>query len=277
MKKILLFFLIFYSSFIYAQNQSIKIVKEGKGKTMLLLPGFTCPGEIWNETISQLGKGYEFIKVSYPGFNGIEPIEIPWYGTIKSELKQFIIVNKLSNITIIGHSMGGMLAMDLAAELPEKVDKLILVEAIPCIRQVMMPNVSAEHITFDNPYNNNMIQMSDSLFRNTAESMAQGMTNNKDKTDLLAQWIIESDRKTYVYGYTELLKLDLRDKLANIKAKTLILSADFMGKDVVLKNLESQYEKLDNKEIKIAKSSKHFIMFDQPDWFNNELSKFLKL
>ena len=140
-----------------------------------------------------------------------------------------------------------------------------------------MPNVDVEYITFDNPYNNNMIQMSDSLFRNSANFMAQGMTNNKDKTDLLAQWIIESDRKTYVYGYTELLKLDLRNKLTDIEAKTLILSADFMGKELVLKNVESQFENLKNKEIKIAESSKHFIMYDQPKWFYNEISTFLNL
>ena len=277
MKKTVIFFLVFYSSLIYAQDCSLKIVKEGKGKTIILLPGFSCPGDVWNESISQLGEGYEFIKVSYPGFNGIDPIEIPWYGTIKSELSQFITESNLSSITIMGHSMGGMLAMDLAAEHSDKVDKLILVDALPCIRLVMMPDVNVEYITFDNPYNNNMIHMSDSLFRNLANSMAQGMTNNKDKTGLLAQWIIESDRKTYVYGFTELLKLDLRDKLTDIKAKTLILSADFIGKDVILKNLESQYEKLENKEIKIAESSMHFIMYDQPEWFNNEISTFLKL
>lgn len=276
MKRTVLLFLIIYVSINCVKAISLKVDKDGKGKPILFLPGFTCPGEVWNETISNLGEDYESIKFTYPGFAHVEPISIPWYKTIVEDLKSYILENNLKDFIIVGHSMGGMLAMEIAAEFPDLVDKMILVDALPCIRQVMMPNVSEENITFDNPYNNNMIQMPDSVFQKTAYFMAQGMTNDQSKVGLLTQWIIDSDRETYVYGYTELLKLDLRDELEKIKAKTLILSADFIDKEVVLNNLKEQYGKLENKEIKIANSSKHFIMFDQQEWFVNELSEFLK-
>jgi hypothetical protein len=52
--------------------------------------------------------------------------------------------------------------------------------------------------------------MSPDQFRNTAVMMANYMASDKNKSDTVAKWIMEADRKTYVYGYTDLLKLDLR-------------------------------------------------------------------
>lgn len=276
MKKLMLFAILTLSFGVsYAQYNSFAAKKSGTGTAVLFLPGFTCPGEIWDETVNHLGSTYQYHQISYAGFNGIRPIELPWYGTIKEELKQYIESEKMENVIIVGHSMGGMLAMDLAAEMPEKVTKLVLVDALPCIRQVMMPHLKAEDITFDNPYSQQMLKMDEEAFRQNATYMAQGMTNNADKTDDLIHWIMQADRETYTYGYTELLKLDQREKIANIKAETLILAADFPNRDVVNKNLEQQFEKLLKKETKIATSSKHFIMFDQKEWFFEQLDSFL--
>src|SRR5690606_34210455 len=113
------------------------------GNPVLFLPGFTTPGSVWQETIDNLDEEAESHVVSYAGFNGIEPIDTPWYSSLKAELIRYIEKEKLNNVSIIGHSMGGMLAVDIAASLPDRVDKLILVDAIPCMRELMMPGVSA--------------------------------------------------------------------------------------------------------------------------------------
>ncbi|MBL6446153.1 alpha/beta hydrolase [Fulvivirga sp. 29W222] len=259
----------------YAQ-QSFEIDKSGNGTPVLLLPGFTCPGEIWDETVMSLGSNFQYHQVSYAGFNGIEPINMPWYETIKGDLKTYITEQNLGKVIIIGHSMGGMLAMDIAAESPQLVEKLILVDALPCLRQLMMPHMKAEDITFDNPYNQRMLTMSDEDFHQNAKYMASSMTNQPEKVEQLIAWIEEADRKTYAYGYTELLKIDLRDDISSIKAETLIIAADFPSKEMVSKGLNDQFEKLSSKEIRIADRSKHFIMFDQKDWFTTQVKEFLQ-
>tara|TARA_B100000749_G_C18122328_1_gene340370 strand:- start:74 stop:592 length:519 start_codon:yes stop_codon:yes gene_type:complete len=171
--------------------------------------------------------------------------------------------------------MGGMLAIDIAAKLPKRVKKMVLVDALPNIREIIMPQVPVEQIVFDNPYNNQMIAASDSALRVTAGYMAMGMSNQTSHHQELIDYILQSDRKTYVYGYTELLKLDLKEKLKELDTETLILGADFPTKEAVLPNFESQYENLKKKEIKIATNSKHFIMYDQPEWFYQEVNNFL--
>ncbi len=267
--------LIFATLIAFAQNPAIYIEKIGNGDPILFLPGFTTPGSVWDETIEQLPGNYVSIKVSYAGFNNLPAIEMPWYETIKTELIEYIQEENLNKITIIGHSMGGMLAIDLAESIPDKIHKLVLVDALPSIRALMMPGVPAEAIQYESPYNTQMLAQSDTEIQEMAKMMSQNMTYKADRVEELTKWAMEADRKTYVYGYTDLLKLDLRESLKSIKIPTLILGASFPDKDVVRKNYDEQFANLSEKEILIAPESKHFIMFDEPAWFYSSLNKFL--
>ena len=112
-------------------------------------------------------------------------------------------------------------------------------------------------------------------FKQNAILMAKTMTSKNEKTYTLVKWITDADRETYVYGYTDLLKLDLRGILSRITAKSLILGAPFPDKNTVTANFEKQYANLTNKTIEIAPDSKHFIMFDQPEWFYEKVNTFL--
>jgi len=255
--------------------EPIKIETIGKGKPVFYLPGFTVPGSIWKETTEHLNIKRKSYLISYAGFNGNEPIDMPWYASIKSSIITYIKDNNLTDIIIIGHSMGGNLAIDIASELPTKVSKIIIIEALPCMREVMMPNVPAESLFYESPYNKQMLEMNDQQFSNMASMMASNMTLNKEKVDTLTKWILEADRKTWVYGYTDLLKLDLRTILSKVTCETLILGASFPDVNIAKDNYEKQYVNLSNKTILMASNSKHFVMFDQPTWFYKAINDFL--
>ncbi len=247
----------------------------GKGKPIFYLPGFTVPGSIWKETVENLdlkGKSYLF---SYAGFNGNKPIKMPWYENIKNSIIKYIKDSNLNEIIIVGHSMGGNLAVDIAAELPDRISKMVIVEALPCMREVMMPNVPAESLFYESPYNKQMLEMNEQQFKGMASMMASNMTLNKEKVETLTNWILEADRKTWVYGYTDLLKLDLRNILSKIKCETLITGASFPDVKIAKENYENQYSNLTNKTIVMASNSKHFVMFDQPKWFYETIDNFL--
>lgn len=259
----------------FSQTKAINVEVIGNGNPIVFLPGFTNPGSIWKETVDHLKGNHKSYLISYAGFNGNTPIEMPWYNTIKNELIDYIKTNKLSNVQIIGHSMGGNLAIDIAAALPTRIESMVIVDSIPCIRELMMPGVPENQIQYKSPYNDEMMAMDTIQFRQTAKMMAQNMTNKKEKMDVLENWIMEADRETYVYGYTDLLKLDLRKVLDKVKAKTLILGATFPTIAIAKANYEKQYATLSNKSIIMVPDSKHFIMFDQPELFYKKVNSFL--
>lgn len=247
----------------------------GQGKPILYFPGFTAPGSMWKETVENLDLERKSYLFSYAGFNGNEPIEMPWYLSIKNSVIEYIKDNNMSDIIIIGHSMGGNLAVEVASELPNRVSKTIIVDALPCMLDVMMPGVPAESLSYDSPYNNQMLEMDEQQFKSMATMMASNMTFNEDKNDILISWILEADRKTWVYGYTDLLKLDLRNILGSVKCETLILGASFPDATMAKGNFEKQYASLSNKTIVMASNSKHFVMLDQPEWFYETVKGFL--
>jgi len=257
-------------------TKAIAVSVSGSGQPVLFLPGFSCPGAVWEATIAHLQGSHQSHAVSYAGFVGV-PAVAPknWYAALKQALLDYISANRLNNLTIVGHSMGGNLAVDVAAELPETVTGLILVDAIPCMREVMMPGVPASNIQYESPYNDNMLQMTDEAFEQTATMMAQNMTLSAEKVPTLVNWMQQADRQTYVYGYTDLLRLDLRTVLDRVQARTLILGADFPNEAMARATYDKQYAALANKTLVMAKNSRHFIMFDQPEWFYGQVNAFM--
>lgn len=258
----------------YAQS-SFRVTRSGNGDPVVFLPGFTCPGSVWDETIAHLNRQYECHVISYAGFNGIKPIKMPWYETIKKEITAYIQANKLTNVRIVGHSMGGTLAVDLAAALPDRIRSVVAVDALPCLRELWMPGTPSSAFQYDSPYNKQQLATSPEVLKETATMIAASMTMNKQKADSVVKWTMNADRETYVYGYTDLLKIDLREALANVKAKTLILGAPYPDASIVTATFEKQYANLKSKTIVVAENSRHFIMFDQPEWFYEKVNGFL--
>ncbi len=275
MKKTITTFLVLIITITAFSQQAIHTSKSGNGRVLILLPGFTSPASVWDQTIEGLNGNYEIHKISYAGFNGNEPIGKPWFKPIKNAIVEYIKKEKLENFVLIGHSMGGNLATDIATSFPDQTYKLILVESIPCMRELMMPGMPVSMIQYDTPYNKQMLEMNDSSFRAMAKGMAEFMTFNKEKAELITDWMVKADRETYVYGYTDLLKLDFRETLKEIKTETLILGAAFPDWNTIKANYEKQYSNLENKELLIIENSKHFIMFDQSEWLIEQINTFL--
>ena len=90
----------------------------------------------------------------------------------------------------------------------------------------------------------------------------------------IAEWSYKSDRRTLGSTIIEMSQTDLRQDIAKIKQPILILASLFGTKEASQKEYDLQYALLKNKTIKVA-NSKHFIMYDVPEWFYTEVESFL--
>jgi len=269
------FLLLALSSPLNAQEKPIHVQVKGEGQNILFLPGFTNPGQIWNDFYTQLPGEWKGHFVTYAGFDKTEPISFPWYPQLKEALREYVVDQDLKEVVLIGHSMGGNLAIDLAHDLPDRVAKLILVDTLPCMRELMFPGFTADQMVYESPFNQRTLSMKASDFQAMAQGMAQQMTKDLSQVEQLSQWILDADRKTYVYGYTDLLKLDQRTLLPEIQAKTLLLGATEPFGEQALINLEKQYAALAQKELVMVEESRHFILFDQKDKMNTLINAFI--
>ncbi|WP_281541845.1 alpha/beta fold hydrolase [Maribacter aestuarii] len=272
----ILVFLIF-SNILISQERPFDVKVVGTGDPILLFPGFTCTDTVWEDTVAELSKNNECHLFTLAGFGEVEPIEGPWLPKVMEGISEYIDTNKLENATLIGHSLGGTLGLWLATEENKNFKKVIVVDALPSIGALMIPNFKSENVVYDNSYNEQLLAMGESDFKAMAEQMAKGMTMNAEKRPQLVNWMMQADRKTYVYGYTDLLKLDLREDLARIKTPVVILAATLpYGRDMVKSTYEIQYKNLSNYQIEYADDAAHFIMYDNPEWFMEKVLESLK-
>ena len=178
--------------------------------------------------------------------------------------------------TLIGHSLGGALILWMASD-SDGYKQLIVVDALPSTGALIIPDFKSEDIVYDSPYNQQLLAMTQADFEIMASQMASGMTSDTKKQLKIKNWMLHADRETYVYGYTDLLKLDLRQDVTNITVPVTILAAtEPYGYEIAKATFENQYENLKEYEIKYAKGSGHFIMYDQPEWFLENIKSTLK-
>lgn len=265
-KTVLLITVLF--TFNLSAQEAFEVRKTGKGQPVLLFPGFTCTGDVWQEIENELAEKYELHIFTFAGFGGVEPVEFPWLPKIKTGIENYVQDNNLQNAVIIGHSLGGSLGLWLTSENPETFSKIIVVDALPAMGALLIPDYKSENIIYNSPYNEELLRMEEEEFATMARQMASSMTTDREKQSQLSKWIAAADRKTYVYGYTDLLKLDLREELSEIQIPVSILAATQpYGKETAEKNYRRQYEKLGSYTLDFAENSGHFIMYDQPEWF----------
>ena len=279
MKNVILLlvsFVLTYSAYAKSQNQPIHVEVTGKGQPIVLIPGFTVPGDVWYPLVKELEKNYECHIVTLAGFGGEQPIEFPWLPKVNESLKDYILNNNLQNATIIGHSLGGTIATWLAAQKDIKLSKIIIVDALPASGALMIPNFNPENLVYESPYNKQQLAMDDAGFEQMAVAMSKGMSTKESAQEKIKNWIMASDRKTYVYGYTDYLKLDLREDLKMISIPvTVIAATEPYGEAVIKQTYNSQYENLKDYSFIIATNSAHFIMLDKPDWFLEQIQTIL--
>ncbi len=243
----------------------------------MLFPGFTCTSKVWDDTVSELSKNYQCHIFTFAGFGGVAPIEKPWLPKIKEGIVHYVEEQNIKDAIVIGHSLGGALGLWLATEENHPYSKLIIVDALPATGALMIPNFKSENMVYDNPWNQQLLEMDAEAFEKMATQMASGMTLTSEKHEQLKNWILQADRETYVYGYTDLLKLDLREDISKISIPVTILAATHpYGLEMAKSTYETQYKNLETYKIEYAEGSAHFIMYDKPEWFVDQIRKHLK-
>ncbi|OOV25547.1 alpha/beta hydrolase [Flavobacterium sp. LM5] len=262
------------STNLFSQN-SFNVKIAGKGNPVLLFPGFGCTGQVWDETVAAISKTNKCYIFTFAGFGNSKPIDSPWFETIKKDLEKYIVENKLTESTLLGHSIGGTLSLWLASSNPQWFKELILVDALPASAALMIPNYKGDVIPYDNPQSKSMLKMSDADFQKMNNQSVMYMCNNKEKQKLLAEMMNQSDRKTFIYGYVDMLNLDLRSEITKIKKPVTILAATNPSLEMVTKTYNDQYKNLPSATILYAEKAAHFVMFDQPEWYLKQIKQIL--
>jgi pimeloyl-ACP methyl ester carboxylesterase len=120
-----------HSKYIEIDGMQVHYRVEGKGFPIVLIHGTASSLHTWNAWTKELTKNYSVIRMDLPAFGITGPNKNADY-SIKSYtqfLHQFLDKINIDKFYLAGSSLGGNIAWNYAAEYPEKIEKLILVDA----------------------------------------------------------------------------------------------------------------------------------------------------
>jgi pimeloyl-ACP methyl ester carboxylesterase len=103
----------------------------GEGPTLVLLHGYDSDKSVWLEVAAQLSPHFHLVIPDLPGWGDSSRDPSAGYDidAQAARLDAFMQALGLHSATLVGHSMGGAIAGVYAAEHPERVNRLVLVDS----------------------------------------------------------------------------------------------------------------------------------------------------
>ncbi|RAN75176.1 alpha/beta hydrolase [Bacillus sp. SRB_336] len=268
---------------------TLKMERHGDhGRPLILIPGLQGGPWVWQQTIAQLQKNHVVYAVTLAGFDGM-PAPVDGgnlFDRADASLLQLIEQHKIDKPVLVGHSLGGTLALRFAGEHPDLVSGVVAVDGLPIFPG--MERVSAEQRqAMAGQMRSTMAALTPEQFQ--AQSL--GYMQKIGVIDPLvaaryAPMNARSDIKASAQYMAEDLAFDGRAGLKNAHVPILEVSPynapDFSVPPMVMSEAQkvAYYQSLlanaPNAKVLSISPSRHFVMLDQPARFQRALDDFLK-
>jgi pimeloyl-ACP methyl ester carboxylesterase len=256
----------------------------GHGRAMVLIPGLSSGAETWDSTVDHFKDRFECHVLTVAGFAGVPRVPAPMLDRVVDDLAAYVRERHLDKPIIVGHSLGGFLALRFAIKYPDLPGRIVDVDGYAnYLRLAGQPSTPEQaHATAD-LIRHGMGQMTADAYDAYVKSgVATRMMVSRDADfAVLVKWGLASDRTAVADALAEMYEADLRADLAKIKAPTLVLAAwqsyaQFTDHDRHLKALHDQFDALAGVQLDINDTARHFIMWDDPQWMFTRMDRFLE-
>jgi pimeloyl-ACP methyl ester carboxylesterase len=247
------------------------VVVKGSGPDVILIPGLTASRDVWSAAVAAV-PGYRYHLVQVAGFAG-SPVRGNAQGNVVApvaeEIARYIAANRIERPAIVGHSMGGTVAMMLAARHPSKVGKAMVVD--------MLPQPAG------------LVGSSPAGVRDIAEAL-RGISATPEGRRLVGSVIAmfggaekvdtRSDPDVVARATHELAVTDLTRELPKISAPLTVVYAtparsDYVDPARIAREYRLAYAGARTAKLVPIANSGHMIMYEQPRAFASVLKAFL--
>jgi pimeloyl-ACP methyl ester carboxylesterase len=245
---------------------------------LVLLHGMSSSLNTWDSLVLLMKNEKRIISIDLPAFGLTGPNPQNSYGTAyyESFLDSFLLKLNIKQCILAGNSMGGGIAWNYTADHPEKVNKLILINAAGFMGKKGKGSLGFTLASM--PILNNLLlyitptflirKSLETIFVNQTKITEQLVTRFHDLT------ICEGNRKAALSIFKNRVEQD-SDKLKNINTPTLIL----WGEKDELINIENAYkfqQSIKGSKLEIIKNTGHTPMEENPEITAQLINSFLQ-
>ncbi len=262
--------------------QAFAVQVSGQGQDMVLIPGLASSGAVWDDTVAHYRQHYRCHVLTLAGFAGTPAIQGDLLDQAEQGISKYIEGQHLDHPVIVGHSLGGFLAMRLAEDHPNQVGRLVIIDSLPALGATRIPDATPEQLkAFAAQVRDNMEKNDAAQGEASIRKTAEGMVTAPQNVDKVVAWGKASDRPTVSKAMYDVLSSDIRPQLPQIKSPTLVLGTwiefkDYAPKSAIEGTFKQQYAGLSGAKIELSDKALHFIMFDDPTWMFDRMDAFLQ-
>jgi len=266
-------------SIISANGINIQYEVQGAGIPLILISGLGYPAWQWNRMLPYLTPHFQVITFDNRGVGGTDKPAGPYTaGLLAADTATLLDALGIPSAVVMGHSMGGFIAQELALSYPEKVNKLVLSSTnfggphhVPVTMEAMtaLADVTSDPIT----------RFKNGLVVSTAPGFAE------KHPELIQEWLNwRITNPVDPAGYQAQMAIGLalipeaasfEHRLPDIKVPTLIL---FGAHDKVVPpaNADLLAAKISNNKVVILPDAGHFFPMETPEAASQAVIDFVK-
>ena len=232
----------------------IHALHAGAGTPLVLLHGLSGSARWWRRNVPALGAHFRTHTPDLVGFGHSRTWAAqPAISQMAELLVQWLDINEIERTHLIGHSMGGQVAIHIAAKWPARIDRLVLVSAAGIPRPLSLA----------------------AMTRFIAEIVPPRGWGKPTFLPTVAADALRAGPRSLMGAANRLLRDDVRPLLGQITAPTLLIWGR-LDPLTPLAHGEFMAQHIAGSRLIIFDDAAHMPMIDAPDRFNEEVLQFLR-
>lgn len=246
-------------------------IERGKGPAVIFLHGIGGDGASWLPELEALSGRCRAVAWDMPGYGGSPALPEMTFPALAAALDDLLGKLGVARVHLVGHSIGGMVALEFAARFPERVAGLVLYATSPAFGKAdgdwQRDFLKARLAPLD--AGRRMAELAPSI----VESL---VGDNPDKQGI-ARATAAMERvpeEAYRAALQCLVTFDRRDALAGITAPTLVLAGE-KDDNAPATMMERMAGKIPGARFQVIPGAGHLAHFERPAAFRAALDAFL--
>jgi len=247
----------------------------GEGEPLLLIEGLGYATWMWFNQVPELSRHFRVIVFDNRGVGESDKPDVPYsISMMAGDTAELLKALGISEAFVLGTSMGGMIAQQLAYDYPWMVKGLVL-----CCTTFGGPNsIPAPAETVKAMTEIEGLSPEEALRQSMSVAFAPGYPeNHKEEFDRVIGWRLENPTPLYAWQhqFNAVMGFNSEDWVEQIQAPTLLLTGD-SDRVIPPQNSRMLHEKLPHSRLVNVEGGGHLFFMEQPERVNREIVDFLK-